>query len=347
MVKRKKPRLNEDEALQVEKPKKHVVKDSSKKKKKKKKNTKAPEPAEEVEKPVRAKTKRKNTESPVEADSKTVKDTPKKKRKLEESKVVEEVVGEASQDVDTDEAQRRALQKEIQQLVIRLRKEGKSPAEVKAATKELKAKRGAVKQKKKEKKDKQRVWEEGAAKRRKEHLQRQHDLVIIPVVWRGRHDKLDVLKAAEDIKACLSQQGLDVWLDSRRHLTPGQKFAHWEHRGVLLRVEVGPDDLKAGVCQVCLAHTPGDYQSVEKKRVRLPPAGTRALLLRLKEWGVDLEIDRRSGDSEDEAEAEAVPRPTKGEAELLSDVQGNWSPREDRAKPGRKGKAKGRAKRGN
>ena len=87
--------------------------------------------------------------------------------------------------------------------------------------------------------------------------------VIIPVVWRGRHDKLDVLKAgalslrcsitraflevglwdrskakrgsgvthvraifghltlpdfkaAEDIKACLSQQGLDVWLDSRR-----------------------------------------------------------------------------------------------------------------------------------
>ena len=117
MVKRKKPRLNEDEALQVEKPKKHVVKDSSKKKKKK--NTKAPEPAEEVENPVRAKTKRKNTESPVEADSKTVKDTPKKKRKLEESKVVEEVVGEASQDVDTDEAQRRALQKEIQQLVIR------------------------------------------------------------------------------------------------------------------------------------------------------------------------------------------------------------------------------------
>lgn len=233
------------------------------------------------------------------------------------------------------EQQRRALQREIQQLVMRLRSEGKTPAEIKSATRELKAKSDWTKKEKlpKAKKEKQRLWEETAAKKRKEHLQKQHDLVIIPVVWRGRHDKLDVLKAAEDIKACLSQQGLDVWLDSRRHLTPGQKFAHWEHRGVLLRVEIGPDDLKAGVCQVCLAHSPGDYKSVERKRVGLPPSGTRSLLLRLKEWGLEqLEIERRAGDSEEEASDTEAPQAEKDKAltkapALAEDVQGNWSPR--------------------
>lgn len=240
----------------------------------------------------------------------------------------------ATEDVEAEQ-QRRALQREIQQLVMRLRSEGKTPAEIKSATKELKAKSDWTKKEKlpKAKKEKQRLWEETAAKKRKEHLQKQHDLVIIPVVWRGRHDKLDVLKAAEDIKACLSQQGLDVWLDSRRHLTSGQKFAHWEHRGVLLHVEIGPEDLKAGVCQVCLAHTPGDYKSVQRKRVGLPPSGTRSLLLRLKEWGLEqLEIERRAGDSDEEASDAEAPQGKKEKIlakapALAEDVQGNWSPR--------------------
>jgi len=132
---------------------------------------------------------------------------------------------------------------------------------------------------------------------------RQHELVIVPVLWRGRHDAKEVLTAAEDVKAAIAQQGVDVWIDSRRHYTPGQKLAHWEHRGVMLRIEIGPEDLKAGVCRVCLAKAPGEYKTVERKKVRLPPSGTRKLLLALKEFGMSkIDIERRKGDSDDEEE---------------------------------------------
>jgi len=242
-------------------------------------------------------------------------------------------------------APRRALQRDIQQLVIRLRSEGKSKAEIKAATKDLKEKNGAVRKPKKI--SKQRKWEATATEIRKAHLQRQHDLVVIPVVWRGRHDSSDVIKAAEDVKACLAQQGLDVWLDSRRHLTPGQKFAHWEHRGVLLRVEVGPQDLQAKVCQVCKAQTPGDYKSVERKKVPLPPSGARSLLLRLKEWGLtQIDVERREGESEDDAAGDVEVEAKTGKArkqvleEVEDELQGNWKPRQ--ASTGKKKKGKGK-----
>lgn len=72
----------------------------------------------------------------------------------------------ATEDVEAEQ-QRRALQREIQQLVMRLRREGKTPAEIKSATKELKAKSDWTKKEKlpKAKKEKQRLWEETAAKK--------------------------------------------------------------------------------------------------------------------------------------------------------------------------------------
>ncbi|CAE7942455.1 proS [Symbiodinium necroappetens] len=256
-------------------------------------------------------------------------DVKSKKRKRQESKSepveIEAVEKPAEKDADAAERLRRALQRDIQQLVLRLRSEGKSKAEIKSATHELKAQHGAVSKSKSLKSSKKQKWEANAAERRKTHLQRQHDLVVIPVVWRGRHDKLDVLQAAENVKACLAQQGLDVWLDSRRHLTPGQKFSHWEHRGVMLRVEIGPQDLQAQVCQVCKAKTAGDYQSVERKQVPLPPAGARSLLLRLKEWGLSqLDVERRDGDSEDEApEVRGRHQKPKASPEEEDEVQGS------------------------
>merc|ERR1740121_1671520 len=186
-----------------------------------------------------------------------------------------------------------------------------------------------------------------AEQKKQENLAREHDLVVIPIAWRGRHDMLEITKAAEDIKACVAQQGVDAWIDSRRQYSPGQKFAHWEHKGVMLRVEVGPDDLKAGVCRVCRAKTPGDYKTVERKRVKLPPGGARALLLALKEMGLSqIEIDRREGDSADEEEAadaaaavaanpkKAAPAKIKAEkaapgggAAGADELDGNWAPR--------------------
>merc|ERR1740121_1784606 len=183
-----------------------------------------------------------------------------------------------------------------------------------------------------------------AEQKKQDNLEHKHDLVVIPIAWRGRHDKLDVEKAAEDVKACVAQQGVDVWIDSRRQYTPGQKFAHWEHRGVMLRVEIGPEDLKKGQCRVCLAKSPGDYKSVQKRNVRMPPAGARQLLLLLKEWGLSkIPIEKREGDDEEadeeQASLSAKKAPSKAAAEEgdEDDVAGNWAPRE---KDGAKEKSK-------
>jgi len=133
----------------------------------------------------------------------------------------------------------------------------------------------------------------------------------------------------------LAQQGLDVWVDSRRHYTPGQKFAHWEFRGVMTRIEIGPEDLTAGMLRLCRAKEAGDYKSVEKKRLRLPPAGARGILLALKDWGHKLEVERRDGEGDDDSDHEAPPVTFKATArdgnpsapDPEEDLGGNYKPR--------------------
>lgn len=285
---------------------------------------------------------------------------PRKRKRRAPREAEEEAGGEARETAEEaagEEEKRRAAQREIQQLVVRLRAEGKSEAEIRAAKEELRAKHGGLRKPDGRAEMKRKAWkewldsgtfQEQRAQERTERLQRKHELVVIPVIWRGRHDHQEVLRAAEDVKACVAQQGVDVWLDARRHYTPGQKFAHWEHRGVMLRVEVGPEDLKEGVCRVCRAKAPGEYKSVERKRLRLPPAGARALLLTLKEWGLSkIEVERRPEDDkeeeeEDNAEAEgsAGGAAAAAAASGLGDVEGNWAPRAPKEPAGKAKKAK-------
>eukprot|EP00927_Polykrikos_kofoidii_P059271 TRINITY_DN54475_c0_g1_i1.p1 TRINITY_DN54475_c0_g1~~TRINITY_DN54475_c0_g1_i1.p1 ORF type:complete len:381 (-),score=87.15 TRINITY_DN54475_c0_g1_i1:141-1205(-) len=264
-----------------------------------------------------------------------------------------------AKDADLD-SRRREAQREIQQTVVRLRKEGKSEAEIAAAKQELKRKHGSFVNPEGCRAKKKKAWQEWSesSKAEKEPVEKKpvekknwkHELVVIPVVWRGRHDQQGILGAAEDVKACVAQHGVDVWVDSRRQYTPGQKFAHWEFRGVMLRVEIGPEDFKSGFCQIARAITPGDYQTVEKKRIRLPPHGARSLLLALKDWGLSqIEVEKREGDDEDsdvdagrdEAAAKGGPgdmNPSKDE-----DLEGNWAPSgSSKAKLEAKEKSKGR-----
>ena len=66
--------------------------------------------------------------------------------------------------------------------------------------------------------------------------------VIVPISlgnW-----KEDVLPAAQQIERELTQAGLRVRLDAREEFTPGWKFSDWEMRGVPLRVEIGPKDIR-------------------------------------------------------------------------------------------------------
>jgi prolyl-tRNA synthetase len=67
-------------------------------------------------------------------------------------------------------------------------------------------------------------------------------VVIVPIV--NDESKAIILKESEKIYLELS----GTWrtkLDDRDNLTPGRKFNEWELKGVPLRVEVGPRDLKS------------------------------------------------------------------------------------------------------
>merc|ERR1712203_338910 len=116
-----------------------------------------------------------------------------------------------------------------------------------------------------------------------------HDVVVIPIVWRGRHDGDELIAAGEQVKKTLHQVGLDVWIDQRRHYTPGQKFAYWEHKKLQWRIEIGPKDLERGQICVCKhPETAGDFKNTKRKCVPLPTeGGARDLLETLQEFGCD------------------------------------------------------------
>ncbi|MBP7707473.1 MAG: proline--tRNA ligase [Candidatus Aminicenantes bacterium] len=68
--------------------------------------------------------------------------------------------------------------------------------------------------------------------------------VVVPISvgnW-----KETVLPAAEAVVRDLRAAGLRVEIDAREEATPGWKFAEYEMRGVPLRIEIGPRDVKAG-----------------------------------------------------------------------------------------------------
>jgi prolyl-tRNA synthetase len=67
-------------------------------------------------------------------------------------------------------------------------------------------------------------------------------VVVVPISlgnW-----KESVLPVALAVEKELLESGLRVKLDGREEFTPGWKFSEWEMRGVPLRVEVGPKDVK-------------------------------------------------------------------------------------------------------
>jgi prolyl-tRNA synthetase len=68
--------------------------------------------------------------------------------------------------------------------------------------------------------------------------------VVVPISvgnW-----KETVLPAALAVVRDLRAAGLRVEIDAREEATPGWKFAEYEMRGVPLRIEIGPRDVKAG-----------------------------------------------------------------------------------------------------
>jgi prolyl-tRNA synthetase len=66
-------------------------------------------------------------------------------------------------------------------------------------------------------------------------------VVLVPIV--NDESKMAVLAEAKKIMVQLSG-GFRALLDDRDHLTPGRKFNEWELKGIPLRIEFGPRDMK-------------------------------------------------------------------------------------------------------
>ena len=93
------------------------------------------------------------------------------------------------------------------------------------------------------------------------------DVVVVPIYWKGEAKQMArVLLACADAEKALEASKWKVMLDSGHKYTPGQKFAHWEHKGVKLRVEIGPREAERGECTCARTFAPGE-PALRKQRV--------------------------------------------------------------------------------
>ncbi len=68
----------------------------------------------------------------------------------------------------------------------------------------------------------------------------ENKVVIIPILF--EKTKKEVLKVAKQVEKDLIQ--LSPILDDREEYSPGRKFNEWELKGIPIRIEIGPKDLK-------------------------------------------------------------------------------------------------------
>jgi len=64
--------------------------------------------------------------------------------------------------------------------------------------------------------------------------------------------KNEVVRKCEDYVKLLTSVGVRAHYDARENYSPGWKFNHWELKGVPIRLEVGPNDLKKGQCSLAI-----------------------------------------------------------------------------------------------
>jgi prolyl-tRNA synthetase len=86
-------------------------------------------------------------------------------------------------------------------------------------------------------------------------------IVVIPIPYKGSEE--EIIEKSKEIAEKLKINGFRTQLDLREKLTPGSKYFEWELRGVPLRIEIGPRDLKEGTITLVRRDT------LEKKPVKV------------------------------------------------------------------------------
>ena len=90
-------------------------------------------------------------------------------------------------------------------------------------------------------------------------------VVIVPIPYKGAEPAAISAKAKE-IAEMLKSREVSVVLDDREEYTPGWKFNHWELKGVPIRIEIGPRDLKQQQVVIVRRDT-GQKTAVKEKDV--------------------------------------------------------------------------------
>jgi len=111
-------------------------------------------------------------------------------------------------------------------------------------------------------------------------------VIIVPIL--SRQLEAEVLEASIEIRNELESANISTEVDSRKEFTPGWKFHEWELRGVPLRLEIGPRDMRQK--QVVLARRDtGEKITISRDEVvtrtgELLDAIQKSLIDRADEW---------------------------------------------------------------
>jgi len=91
--------------------------------------------------------------------------------------------------------------------------------------------------------------------------------VIVPIPYRSSDAEL-IASKAKQLFGDLKRNGVEVVLDDRQEYTPGWKFNEWELKGVPVRIEIGPRDLRQK--QVTLARRDTHEKTTAKEEDAVP-----------------------------------------------------------------------------
>jgi len=99
-------------------------------------------------------------------------------------------------------------------------------------------------------------------------------VVPIPAKKNDEEGQKAMSEAIDSLHTDLKKAGMRVKIDDRDYLRNGAKYFEWERKGVPLRIEIGPRDIKNGVC--IFKYRAGEMSN-EKHTVELTDAASNAV----------------------------------------------------------------------
>jgi len=98
-----------------------------------------------------------------------------------------------------------------------------------------------------------------------------HQVVIVPIYYK-EEEKKAIIKKVNELVEIFEKNEIRVTADVREEYTPGWKFNEWELKGIPLRIEIGPKDVKAK--QVVFVRRDSGKKSVVKEKDLLKTANS-------------------------------------------------------------------------